>query len=548
MKAFFWITALSIILIAGGGCSSQNEKPPRANQATLPLTPSTTGFKTPLFTSANVCAQCHDGIRDRLGADVSVQLDWSSTMMAQSATDPLFQATLARELGRFPAQRAEIERQCSRCHAPMATLEAESAGTPITLTGSGFLDSKHAYHAQAKEGVGCTLCHKLADVGSNGFFSGNFSLDNSGVIFGGWQNADTSPMYAATGYSPVYGAHLQRSSICASCHELVTSVRDSNGIATLNRFPAQTVYTEWINSNYGQTGGDSCQTCHMPIANGVIASAKNPERSVARDGFSRHVFVGGNAFMLDMLGDNRQELGIAANNFAQTSTRTRALLAKAATIGVNSLKWDGPTFEFTVKVENKSGHKFPTSHPARRAFLHVTVRNGAGNIVFESGKTDSDGRIQGADTGVPGAFTPHFSHISAADQVQIYEAVMADSNGQLTHSQLRAAGYLKDNRVLPAGYQHHLAPRDIRPDSATLQDGDYSDSQGLDHTHFRLDGLAAGPYVVEAELKYQALSWPALTDLVAESASDPLIARFARMNDKAKVRIETVASASGRIN
>jgi len=470
-------------------------------------------------------------------------------MMAQSATDPFFQATLAKELTRFPNRRAEIEQHCSRCHAPMATLEADAAREPIALTGTGFLNPSHRLHPQALEGVGCTLCHKIADspsLGTASGFSGNFSLDNTGLLYGGWPNADTSPMFAATGYSPVYGPHTQRSSFCATCHELTTPVRDADGNPSLEPFPAQTVFTEWQNSTLGQAGGKSCQQCHMPDSNGVIASSDRPERLVTRDGFSRHLFVGGNAFMLDMLGANRQELGISANNFAQTSARARTLLATSATIDISELKWNGTKLEFSVGLFNKTGHKFPTGYPSRRAFVHVTVTDNTGRIVFESGKTNADGSIQGADDAVGRAYTPHYLHITTADQVPIFEAVMADAQGMVTHSQFQAASYVKDNRLLPEGYSSHLAPTTIRPDSVTRADSDFLG--GSEHVHYRLDGLAFTQYVVTAELNYQTLSWPALNDLISGSNNDAAIGRFKQMNQSAKIRIETVAKASAQIN
>lgn len=553
MKPFIRLFSLFFLAITVVSCgSNSNPKPaPITNTPNTQVTAPAASFKTDLFTSANVCASCHDGIHDDRGNDVSVQNDWSSTLMAQSASDPFFLATLEKEITRFPLQRASIEAQCSRCHAPMATLEAESTGIPVALTNGGFLDPAHPLHAQAKEGVGCTLCHRLADdpmLGTLGRFNGNFPLDSSRVIYGSWTNPDTSPMYAATGFTPSYGAHIQRSSLCATCHELYSPVRDINGNATLNRFSAQTVYTEWINSKEGQSGGRSCQSCHMPDVNGVLASSKNPERSVARDEFSRHTFVGGNTFMLGIMGDNRVELGIAANNFTRTRELAKSMLASAVSVAVSNLRWNGATLEFSVKVVNKTGHKFPTGYPSRRAFLHVTVKNATGAIVFESGKADSDGKILAVDGVSNMLFAPHYSHITNAAQVQIYEAVMADSGGNVTQSQLSGASYLKDNRIPPAGYQPHLAPMAIRPDALAFQDSDYLNAEGQDQTHFELDGLAPAAYVVEAELNYQSIGWPTTNDLLGASANTPLIAQFSRMNQNATSHVEKVAVATGRIN
>ena len=46
-------------------------------------------------------------------------------------------------------------------------------------------------------------------------------------------------------------------------------------------------------------------------------------------------------------------------------------------------------------MENLTGHKFPTGHPYRRAWLHVRVIDREGTTLFESGAVDDEGRIVG---------------------------------------------------------------------------------------------------------------------------------------------------------
>jgi hypothetical protein len=76
------------------------------------------------------------------------------------------------------------------------------------------------------------------------------------------------------------------------------------------------------------------------------------------------------------------------------------------------------------------------------------VRNDRSETLFESGAPSPTGRIlpEGA------AYQPHWSRIERGDQVQVYEGVMEDSRGEPTTTLLRAARYVKDNRLPPHGF------------------------------------------------------------------------------------------------
>lgn len=76
----------------------------------------------------------------------------------------------------------------------------------------------------------------------------------------------------------------------------------------------------------------------------------------------------------------------------------------------------------------------------------MTVRDGANHVVFESGALHPDGSIEGNDNDAdPKRFEPHYTEIRSADQVQIYEPILKDQNGNVTTALLSAVGYAKDN-------------------------------------------------------------------------------------------------------
>ena len=98
----------------------------------------------------------------------------------------------------------------------------------------------------------------------------------------------------------------------------------------------------------------------------------------------------------------------------------------------------GDRLRFEVSVTNMTGHKLPTGYPSRRAWLHVMVRDAAGRTVFESGAVDARGAIAGNDHDEdPLRVEPHYDQIDSAEQVQMYESVMADIAGAVTTGLLR---------------------------------------------------------------------------------------------------------------
>ena len=170
-------------------------------------------------------------------------------------------------------------------------------------------------------------------------------------------------------------------------------------------------------------------------------------------------------------------------------------------------------------ISNMAGHKFPTGFPSRRTWLHLTVTDASGMVIFDSGAVAADGSIAGNDNDIdPDAYEPHHYLIDNPDQVQIYEAIMEDSEGELTTTLLRGAGYRKDNRLLPAGFSLENHHSDIALHGEALADEDFQ--AGGDRTYYRIDlGESAGPYTVSAELLYQTVGYRWAQNL-ADNPSD----------------------------
>ena len=540
-------TQLFLPLVQGGSATPTPTPTPAPG---LPLSE----FVTADFTGSGGCATCHTGLTDASGTDVSMPTDWRSTMMANAAKDPFWQAKVSAEVARHPALQATIEEKCATCHMPMARTQALVDGSPVAILGDGFLSPGNSLHQAAMDGVSCTLCHQIQDqdLGQPATFSGHYPIDTSTnppdrPIFGPYPDPFQRAMRNMVGFTPVQGAQIEKSGLCATCHTLYTPYVDGDG-NVVGQFPEQTPYLEWEASDYrdGGSQAQSCQGCHMPQADGAVVIATQPRNLPARSPFFKHFFVGGNSFMLAIFRDNVTNLGLTASSQQFDTTRSRTLeqlQERTAQLAFTTLEQTGQVLTATLQVTNQVGHKFPSGYPSRRAWLHLTVRDAQGQRIFESGKPLADGRIQGNDADLdPTTYEPHYDRITQADQVQIYEPVMQDTDGQVTYTLLRAARYVKDNRLLPAGFDKGSVGPDIQAQGQAAQDANFVG--GGDQVTYALDVSGqTGPFTVQAELLYQSLAYPHAQDLFQESTS--LVTRFQELYQAADKAPVTVASVTG---
>ena len=66
--------------------------------------------------------------------------------------------------------------------------------------------------------------------------------------------------------------------------------------------------------------------------------------------------------------------------------------------------------------------------------------------------------------------------------------------------------YVKDNRLLPAGFDKAAVTSDIAPQGNAVADDDFLG--GTDTVTYRIEtGNAGGPFAVEVELLYQSISY-----------------------------------------
>jgi len=504
-------------------------------------------FTSAHFSGSNNCATCHDGIRDSAGNDLSLVKDWSASMMANAAKDPLWKAKVNSEINRNPQLSDVIADKCTRCHMPMANIESHYDGITVKLFDDGFLDPNYERHDEAMDGVSCALCHQIADndtFGTEEGMSGHFVVKEQRYIYGQYSDVLTRPMQNNVNYTPTYSKHVSSAKLCASCHDLKTPFVDESGALVADKtFPEQMPYSEWQASNFADEGAtpSTCQQCHMPqVNNAGVSISTVPNNLRQRDQFSQHLFLGANTYMLSILKNNAAELNTEQVSFDNLINRNREFLKTAGSVDVIHSSLVNDELIFDLQVNNAIGHKLPTSYPSRRVYLHVVIKNDAGDIVFESGKTQYDGSIDGNDADIDNTtFEPHYQVITSADQVQLYETVMGDVADNVTYTLLEAGQYLKDNRILPKGFNKEKAPEDIAVYGLANTDDTFI--QGKDLLRYQVDvSQFSGNYFwVEIALNYQPVAYSFLQDLFEDDSI--AVERFKKYNERAVVKFETIS-------
>jgi hypothetical protein len=451
---------------------------------------------TDRFATSGQCAQCHFAgpetavMHDAQGNDISPVFLWRSTMMAFAARDPYYLAVFGEELV--------------------------------------YGDGKAAI--LGREGVGCTLCHQIADegLGKTDSFGGGFVVGYERKIYGPHLTPKVDPMQLIVNYTPTSTAHVTKSELCATCHTVIVPIM--KGAEHQGDFLEQAPYLEWSNSSFSP--GAPCGTCHLPTQDGAMTAisspiAKFPPGLGARKPYGQHRFSGGNAYMLRILADNMEWTGAAIAPAELEEAGAEAHVADGADVAVVSAAMEGSALAVVVQVENHAGHKLPTGYPGRRAWIHLRALGAGGEVLFESGAFDAEGALvdaQGKRLDSAKAVMPHRDLITSGAEVQVYEAVAKDAAGAPTHRPLASVGFVKDNRLLPAGWSSANTWIDwIGPVGVA---GDDTFKAGLDRVTYQ---IAAGAAVrrVTVELLYQSVR-PAELEALAR-VPQPAAVRFSGM-------------------
>lgn len=475
--------------------------------------PLPSGYNT-LFAGSGECLMCHNSMVDGDGNYIGILNYWKSTMMANASKDPFWRAKVSYEVIKNPELQEEIESTCTRCHAPQGNFNASHNGQTHYSIAELYADPI------ANDGVSCTTCHQILEE-SHGNYSGNIEFGTNHEIFGPYSDIFPNPMINNTGYTPVFSSHIKDSELCANCHTLLTPTVDLNGQLTGTYFVEQSIYQEWKNS-YAFESEVSCQDCHIPEIDESVVISNMPPWLDGQSPFGKHELVGGNIFMLNMLKNNIDELGLTASeeDFDATIERTLVKLQQESlNLYIQVEDRTGDSLFVNVKLENKAGHKIPTGYPSRQIFVQVALKNEWGEVLFISGEHDENGQI--IHEAAP--FEPHHNIINSETQTQIYQTVMSDVEGNVTTTLLYADYSLKDNRLVPEGFSlSHPSYDTTALYGNAVNDMNFNDNEGgsdIVSYHIPINSYT-GELTAEAKVFYQSINSRWLEEMFEETSME----------------------------
>ncbi|MEW8029241.1 MAG: multiheme c-type cytochrome [Candidatus Thiodiazotropha sp.] len=294
--------------------------------------------------SSEVCKNCHKEIYNQ----------WKGSMHAQSTAlkDPIH-ATFYKKVVGSPVEEGVKHKAsgkypvCLQCHAPNAAVDKTTK-----------LDAKPAY----AEGVNCVACHTLAKFkgtsgkngklllglkayerknelqGPQGFNQGLTKLVAADDMFGGAaSDEDSKPNPHTQGEVELDGKKIQAlpmagnpvlmktNAACMGCHD---KRNNPHGV------PLCQTGNEYAGSNV------NCQSCHMPVAGGMVD----------------HGMGGGH---------------------------NHAMLKRSVVFTVDAVK-TGDSLNATVKLKNMQPHSLPTGAPFRNIYLKLAAYDASGNVVWQN--------------------------------------------------------------------------------------------------------------------------------------------------------------------
>ena len=503
-SSYIFIATLSLATVALA-------KPDRGGQIQIPTSeydfyhpgsqPDPTGYDYIIVSRFN-CINCHNFDDDQNPDEIVPPYNnWVSSMMAQSARDPIFHAamTIANQ------DAGDSGTLCIRCHIPGGYLQ----GRAMPADGSALIDDDF-------DGVSCDICHRivdpvasmenpiedvdiLADLANSGdlpWLPGNASFIVDPVSVRRSPN-DDDVIQNMHGVDMLQSPHHEEAAFCGSCHDLsnpfLSPQKDGSYMPNAmgaahpsgnihEMMPEQRTYSEWLNSTFATPEGvvfadgrftdnnggnavNSCQDCHMPRHSGALCVFWEIEEVGLRENIPEHSFVGSNSWVLGAVRNlyDDTETGLSESAIALNQQRSQLLMLKASDMEL-SIQSD----QLNVRITNMSGHSLPTGFPeGRRMWLNVQFLDAGGSIVGEHGQYDWDtGDLTTSDTKVYAmhvGITPEMAKLTGLKSGESFHLVLNNT-------------VLLDNRIPPMGFTNAAFEATLSgPVNYSYEDGQHWD-------------------------------------------------------------------------
>jgi nitrate/TMAO reductase-like tetraheme cytochrome c subunit len=448
-----WFAAAVWAFFSLAGCSTGDDAPPQedAGRAPLPLSMTLEQLRDP-----ETCKSCHP-IHYR---------EWSSSMHAYSAQDPVFLAMNKRgqretngELGDF----------CIKCHAPMAVVDKRT---------KDGLDLEHLPDRQ--RGVSCYFCHNV--VGIEGTHNAKLQLASDNTMRGPIQDPLQPEVHRAE-FSEIFDdSNPKSSAMCGGCHDIVTP----NGVH-LERTLQE--YRDGIFSK-SATGKPpafaSCAGCHMPGQEALAASVPGAVPRIVHE----HLWPGIDVAVTDF--PNRAALRSAVED-CQLGAPSLSFFKLEVT----------PPNIFSFEIETNAGHNQPSGAAQdRRMWLEFLAYDEKGKLLEKvSSGNIADGEIEEKPKGDP----KHDPHLL------MFRDRIFDAQGKPVHMFWEAA----KSTAYPEGFVSNTLP---------VANTTYIEGKHAVVKQYRAstpDGRL--PSRVTARLKIRPIGLDVLKDLVESGDLDPAI-------------------------
>lgn len=473
-------------------------------------------------------AGCHEQILE----------EWLPSAHRYAAMDVIFQGiqrVMAEQNG------PESTRYCGGCHDPISLFSGTKNIFAENLTGL------HGY----QEGVSCLACHAIRETDIKG--NANYTVTQPREYLWQWQTnglARVARDFLLRAYPAEHNKLAKRSfkkpEYCAACHKQFID-------AEVNRVgwvQLQNQYDNWAASHWNKKGDPhktvECRECHMPLVESRDPAAGDAldYNRTPRDGRHRsHRFIAANTIIpwaqRDQLEGWQTQLEL-----------TEKWLRGELPIPEIADKWaHGPIVKLAlsapetvapgeniplrvVLASNKVGHDFPTGPlDIIQSWLDITVTDGAGKVVWTSGKRDEKNFLQ------PGTF--------------LFKAEPVDQHGNLIdrHNLWEMVG-VRFRRALFPGYSDTV--NFTIPCSGTLAESDAPPpAPGADTLEVPTPAVpaptAAGEYRIAVALQYRKVDQFLLNYLLGETNTlTAPVTELVRAETRVQVRPRAEARTAGR--